>query len=258
MAELFKTLALHGFHFRDALDILVVGLLVYALVHQVRGTRAVQIFLGVLVLLVANLLARWFGLVTLNRVLENLLFYMPFAVIVLFQPTIQRALAELGSLFFGRKAASETGSRICREIAKASFNLASKKQGALIAIERTQGLRNYAESGIFLRCEISSDLLCTLFFPGAPLHDGAAIISEGQVYAAGCFLPLSEKPLPMVYGTRHRAAVGITEETDAIAVVVSEERGLVAVARDGAITAVGDAAELERQLTVFIRGGMIA
>ena len=258
MIEVWKSLVLHGFSWRDLVDILVVAVLVYAIIHQVRGTRAVQMLLGVLVLVVGNVVARWVGLVTLHRVLENLLFYAPFAVIVLFQPTIQRALASLGSLVFGRSAGRETARRTCREIAHACFDLAARRHGAIVVLERTQGLRNYAESGIWIRGEISRDLLTTLFFPGTPLHDGAAIIGEGQVLAAACFLPLTERTLPIQYGTRHRAAVGVTEETDAVAVVVSEERGEVSLASGGDLKPQADIAELERNLAAFVPGGNLA
>lgn len=257
MAEVWRSLLLHGFSWRDLVDILVVAILVYALIHQVRGTRAVQMLLGILVLVVGNAAARLLGLVTLHRVLENLLFYAPFAVIVLFQPTIQRALASLGSLLFGWGAGRETARRTCREIAHACFDLAARRHGAIVVLERTQGLRNYAESGIWVRAEISRDLLTTLFFPGTPLHDGAVLIAEGQIIAAACFLPLTERTLPLQYGTRHRAAVGITEDTDAVAIVVSEERGAVSMAMGGELKPLSDIAELERCLSTLITGGSL-
>lgn len=257
MAELWKSLLIHGFSWRDLVDIAVVAVLVYAILHQVRGTRAVQMLLGILVLVAGNAVARWLGLATLHRVLDNLLFYAPFAVIVLFQPTIQRAMASLGSLVVGRGSGRETARRACREIAHACFDMASRRHGAIVVLERTQGLRNYAESGILIRGELSRDLLTTLFFPGSALHDGAAIVVEDQVLAASCFLPLSERPLPLQFGTRHRAAVGVTEETDAVAVVVSEERGEVSLACGGALSPVASLPELERELAGLMAGGTV-
>jgi diadenylate cyclase len=255
LGETWNALHLHGFTWRDAIDILVVAVLVYALIHQVRGTRAVQMLLGILVLAAGNAVARWVGLVTLNRVLENLLFYAPFAVIVLFQPTIQRALASLGSLLFGRSASIETARRMCHEISQACFDLGARRHGAIVVLERTQGLKNYAETGIWIRAEVTRDLISTLFFPGTPLHDGAIIITDGQILAAACFLPLTERDLPIQYGTRHRAAVGITEETDAIAVVVSEERGTVSLAAAGELREVASVEELEKVLATHRSGG---
>jgi len=248
VSEVWNSLLIHGFGIRDFLDILVVGGLVYLLLNQVRGTRAVQMLLGILILLAANALARWLDLVTVHRVIEKFLYYIPFAIIVLFQNPIQRALASLGSLAFGMRAAREQSRKVCREVARSCFALAARRHGALVVFERIQGLRAHAESGIPVRGEVTADLLTTLFFPGTPLHDGAVIISEGQILAAGCFLPLSAQPLPMQYGTRHRAAVGITEEVDAVSVVVSEERGEVSVSQNGNLEAVRDPLVLERRL----------
>jgi diadenylate cyclase len=252
--DVWNSLLVHGFGFRDLLDVLVVGALVYLLFNQVRGTRAVQMLLGILILLAANALARWLDLVTVHRVIEKFLFYIPFAVIVLFQNPIQRALASLGSLTFGKRTVREQSRMICREVARACFTMGARRHGALIVVERIQGLRTHAESGISIRGEVSADLLSTVFFPGTPLHDGAVVISDGQILAAGCFMPLSTQPLPLQYGTRHRAAVGITEEVDAVSVVVSEERGEVSISQNGWLETVSSPEALEIRLEELMEG----
>ncbi|MEJ2422681.1 MAG: diadenylate cyclase CdaA, partial [Acidobacteriota bacterium] len=235
MENALKALMIRGFHWYDLLDIIAVAVLIYYAIIQVRGTRAVQMVLGVLVLFVADVLSGWLGMTTTHRILQNLLFYIPFAIIVLFQQTIRRALASLGSMLFGRRALYQAALRSSQEAARACFALAKNYHGGLVIFERTQGLKNYAETGVAIGAGVTSDLIRTIFYPGTPLHDGAVIVSEGEVVAAGCFLPLSALPLPTEYGTRHRAAVGITEETDAVCVVVSEERGRVSLAVNGAI-----------------------
>jgi diadenylate cyclase len=219
---------------RDAVDVLAVAILVYYLLLLIRGTRAVQMLLGLLFVGVVYYLAQFFDLPTLQTLIESLLIVLPFAVIVLFQQEIRRALASFGRNPLWGLAKQQAVESTFGEIVLAATTLASRRIGALIVIERLQGLRNYIENGIGLDAELSFDLLINVFTPDTPLHDGAVIIQEDRIAAAACFLPLTPNPeLSKEFGTRHRAALGITEETDAVAVVVSEETGIISVAFDG-------------------------
>jgi uncharacterized protein (TIGR00159 family) len=218
------------------LDLLVLAFIIYRVLLLIRGTRAVQMFLGIIFLLLFSWLAKITGMTTVQRVLDNILFYIPFAIIVIFQNTIRRALASLGGIPILRRFSPAQPLRLVDEVALASQSLAQRKIGALIVIEREQGLRHFVESGILLDAVVSYDLLVNIFIPKTPLHDGAVVISDGRIRAASTFLPLTTHPsLSKDFGTRHRAAIGVTEETDALAVVVSEERGEVSVALEGRI-----------------------
>lgn len=254
MEEALKTLALRGVHWFDVLDVLAVAALFYYVIRQVRGTRAVQMLLGVLVLVGANIASGLLEMTSTHRILQNVLFYIPFAIIVLFQDTIRKALASLGTAFFSRRTALEATQHLSHEIASAAFALASRRHGAILLLERTQGLKDYAETGVKIDTSLTADLLLTIFYPGTPLHDGAAIVSEGKIEAAGCFLPLSSSELPLDFGTRHRAALGVSEETDAVAVVVSEERGAVSLAVEGAFELMASSDALEERLIALLGG----
>lgn len=254
METAWRAILVRGFHWYDALDIIAVALLVYYALTHVRGTRAVQMMVGIFALLAANFAAGWLHMTSTQRMLQNVLFYIPFAVIVLFRDTIRRALATLGGIFFGQKIVRRTAAHCSEEVSRACFALAGRRHGALIVLEQTQGLKNFAESGVFIGAEASADLLMTIFYPGTPLHDGAVIISEGQIAAAGCFLPLTAQPLPMELGTRHRAAAGITETTDALCVVVSEERGTVTLVKEGEFEPMETEAQLKTWLCANLSG----
>ena len=254
MEEALRTLSLRGVHWFDAVDILAVALLFYYVIRQVRGTRAVQMLLGVLVLVAANLASGLLEMTSTHRILQNVLFYIPFAIIVLFQDTIRKALASLGTAFFSRRTALEATQHLAHEVTSAAFALASRRHGAILLLERTQGLKDYAETGVKIGTDLTADLLLTIFYPGTPLHDGAAIVSEGKIEAAGCFLPLSASELPLDFGTRHRAALGVSEETDAVAVVVSEERGAVSLAVEGAFELMPSSEALEERLIELLGG----
>lgn len=256
MLRAYEFLVQRGIYGLDLLDIFVVGILIYLFIYQVRGTRAAHIFAGILLLYLLYLLSNLLMMNATSRLLQKTFFYIPFAVIVLFQPAIRNVLSGLGGLIMGKKAVREKSSRICVEIARAAFNLASNRFGAIIVLERKQGLKNYAETGCPMgEAEITADLLLTIFYPKTPLHDGAIIISDGVIIASGAFLPLSSLPLPTLYGTRHRAALGITEETDAIAVVVSEERGEVSIAVSGKLIKMDSEEKLKDKLSSLLRGG---
>jgi diadenylate cyclase len=222
-------------------DILLVAFLIYQFLLLIRGTRAAPMLVGIAVVALAFYFARLGELRTLNWLLSTLVPYLVFAVIVVFQAEIRHALANLGSriAFMRRSGASAD---VYDEIVLAASLFAQNQTGALIVIEREIGLRTYIESGVPLDARLSYDLLATLFRPSAPLHDGAVIVQHERIAAAACFLPLSMNPvLSTQLGTRHRAGIGITEETDAIAVIISEETGAVSLAVAGAI---------ERDLTV--------
>lgn len=221
----------------DALDILIVSILIYEGLKLIRGTRAAQMALGSAVVLILFLLSQRYPLQTVNWVIRNLFVYAGFAAIVLFQADIRRALSHLGRApFFRYFAGTRQTDETLEEVHTAATLLAKGRIGALIVIEREIGLRNYVESGIPLNADVSYDLLTTIFQPGAPMHDGAVILQEDRVAAAACFLPLTVSPsFDKELGTRHRAAIGVTEESDAIAVVVSEERGEISIAVDGRI-----------------------
>ena len=222
---------------RDIIDICIVAYLVYRFLLLLRGTRGAQMTLGLVILLLFYAATRYYRLRTLEWLFTNLLTYVVFAIIVLFQNEIRRGLAGIGrtSWFAGYRRSA--GKEDFEEIILAATTLASKKIGALIVVERDIGLRNYAESGIELDAVPTYDLLVTIFSPNTPLHDGAVIVQRNRIIAAGCFLPLTLDPyLSKELGTRHRAAIGITEETDAVAVIVSEETGIISAAVEGKIT----------------------
>jgi len=229
---LFGPISRLAFTWRDLVDILAVALIAYTVLRLIRGTRAVQMVLGLLLVFLAYRLAVFLNLVALREVLKSLIFYLPFLIIVLFAQELRRALAA-----FGRTPFWFTGyhaEEMISDIVLATTSLSARRVGALIVIERREGLKTYIENGVRIDSDVSYDLLVTLFAPGTPLHDGAVIISGERVAAAGCFLPLSlQESLSKRFGTRHRAAIGVTEETDALAIVVSEERGTVSLARDG-------------------------
>jgi diadenylate cyclase len=238
---------------RDAVDILAVAFIVYNLLLLIRGTRAVQMLLGLVFVGVVYYCAQIAELPTLQTILENLLIVLPFAIIVLFQQEIRRALANFGrNPLWGLTKQQQVVSAF-GDIVLAVTTLSTRRVGALIVIERLQGLRNYVENGIALNAVISYDLLINVFTPDTPLHDGAVIIQDDRIAAAACFLPLTPNPeLSKEFGTRHRAALGITEETDAVAVIISEETGTISVAFDGALIRDLDGKSLRNTLYKYL------
>ncbi|MCC7417013.1 MAG: TIGR00159 family protein [Acidobacteria bacterium] len=235
---------------RDLLDILVVSVIVYEVLKMIRGTRAVQMALGGGVFVALFYGSRWGHLETVNWLIRNVAGYVVFAIIVLFQADIRRALAHLGRApFFRYFAKTESAEESIEELVVATSMLAAQRIGAIIAIERQIGLRNYIEGGIPLDATLTYDLLLSVFQPQSPLHDGAVIVQENRVAAAACFLPLTVNPrLAKDLGSRHRAAIGLTEENDAVAIVVSEETGLISVVVDGQIDRHLDADTLRARL----------
>ena len=216
------------------LDIVVVAAIIYQLIVFIKGTRAVQMALGLALIVVFFYFSRWVALETVSWMLTNILPYFVFVIIVIFQHEIRRALVRFGQapLFGGFSTINRN--EFYDEIVLAVRTLATNQTGALIVIERDIGLKTYIESGIALDAALSYDLLVSIFNPSVPLHDGAVIIQNRRIAAGACFLPLTVKPrLSKELGTRHRAAIGVTEETDAVAIVVSEETGAISFAHDG-------------------------
>ena len=250
---------LQGFRLRDAIDILVVAVVLYRVFVMFKETRAVQMLLGLGGLLAASFLARRFELFSTSWLLENFWSFWVLALIVLFQPELRRALSQLGQsrLLQGMMAgAREEQSHILDDVVKAADALASKRIGALVVLERSTSLGNYAELGVPLDARLSADLLISLFLPYSPLHDGAAFIRGDRIAAAGCFLPLSRNTqLGRAMGTRHRAALGLAEETDAVVLVVSEESGRISLAVHGTMETPIDREALRRRLSELFSGG---
>jgi diadenylate cyclase len=222
----------------DLLDIAVVSFLIYEMLLLIRGTRAAQMAAGAGLLIGLFFASRWLHLETVNWLIRNLAGYVVFAAIVLFQSDIRRALTHFGRAPFFRYLArtADAEEDIVEELVVAATTLAARRIGAIIVLEREVGLRNYIEGGIPLDATVTYDLLASIFQPGSPLHDGAVIIQNERVAAAACFLPLSVNPrLSKDLGTRHRAALGLTEENDAVAIVVSEETGSISLVVNGDI-----------------------
>jgi diadenylate cyclase len=221
---------------RAALDILLIAVVIYYTLNLVRGTRAAQILVTVFLLVVSYFGARWARLEMTDWLLTALLPYFAIALIVLFQPEIRRALARAGRSPLWMRFSSADPTEAHDDVLLAVRHFSQHKIGALLVLERDESLKTYIESGVPLDARLSYDLLLSVFRPGSPLHDGAAIIQGDRIAAAACFLPLSLAPATSTQlGTRHRAAIGVTEESDAICVVVSEETGAVALAAAGAI-----------------------
>lgn len=224
------------FTWHDAIDVLIVAVVIYNILALIRGTRAMQVSIGLVVLGSSFFVARAFDLPALEAISRQILFYLPFAVIVLFQAEIRRALARMASNPLLSLVAS-VGSPVPFEaIVTATAALSAQRVGALIAIERSQSLRMYAESAKAVDALVSAELLVSLFVPGGPLHDGAVIIGGNRIIAAGAFLPLTTSASPkLAHGTRHRAALGLSEDSDALVIVVSEENGSIAAASEGVL-----------------------
>jgi diadenylate cyclase len=223
---------------RDGLDVLVVAFLLYQLLKLIRGTQAVQLLLGLGVIFVVGWMAQLLHLRLLEFIFSNGTQAIVIAAIVLFQPELRRALDQVGRLSTVRMLLGRPSelalARIVDEVLRAAGSLAEKKVGALIVFERETGLENLAATGVHINGEVSAEMLATIFIPGSPLHDGAVIIRENRLIAAGCVLPLAET-LPGVgrMGTRHRAALGLTMQSDAVVLIVSEETGLISIAHAG-------------------------
>jgi diadenylate cyclase len=237
------------FSWLDTLDILIVAFIIYELLQLIRGTHAVQMALGAMMLVIVYWVSQWADLETVNWLLRTFLPYVVFGIIVVFQAEIRKVLAHLGKTpLLGAFSAQRTEA-VIDELVLAATTLSSQHTGAIVVIEREMGLRTYIETGIALDAIVTYDLLVNIFSPGTPLHDGAAIIQGNRVSAAACFLPLTVNPeLSRQLGSRHRAAIGVTEDTDALAVVVSEETGTISLVTGGRIRRELDARSLKQAL----------
>ena len=239
---------------KDTIDILAVAFGVYWLLLLIKGTRAVQILMGLLLLLAASVLSQLLQLSTVGWILDHFLASAVLIIIVLFQHDIRRALARVGRGVFPSVSRRQE-SQIVEEVVRAAQTLAQKRVGALIVLERETGLDDQIEPGVALDAAVSKELLTSIFLPYSPLHDGAVVIQNGRLAHAGCILPLTLRgDLPEGVGTRHRAAVGITEETDAVVVVVSEETASISVVAGGEMVRDLDAPHL-RVVLRDIMGG---
>ncbi len=220
----------------DVLDIIIVAFIIYQIMVLVKGTRAQHMLWGLAILIIIYFLSQWSGLVTLRWVLNIFLSSIIIIIIVIFQHDIRRALIQVGRpQFFSGAEKAEKVYEI-EEVVKTSFSLAQKEIGAIIVLERNVGLRDYIEVGREIDAKVSHELLTSIFHPSSPIHDGAVIIHGGRITSASCYLPLTANThVSKSLGTRHRAAIGLTEETDAVVVVVSEEKGAVSLIVEGVI-----------------------
>ncbi|MFC1848794.1 diadenylate cyclase CdaA [candidate division CSSED10-310 bacterium] len=226
-----------SFSFSDIVDILIVTFILYRFFLIIKGTLAFQMFFGIFFLFVAFYFAQLYSLFTIRWLIQNFLAFWIIALLIIFQPELRRTLAEVGQRGFFKKRQMQD-ERMLEEILKATAAMAESNTGAIIVLERNTGLRNYREKGSILNADISSELLRAIFYPENPLHDGAVIINQNKIESAACFLPLSKNPqLGRAAGSRHRASIGITEESDALVIVVSEETGKTSLALDGKLQA---------------------
>jgi diadenylate cyclase len=225
-------------------DILVVWYVIYKLIMMIRGTKAVQLLKGIILIILVRIVSNFLGLTTLQWLMDQAIIWGFLAIIIIFQPELRRALEQIGrGKLFSRSSVNEDEEQVkmVEAIIKATEYMAKRRIGALISVERETGMGDYIETGIILNARVSSELLINIFIPNTPLHDGAVIIQKNHVAAAACYLPLSESPfISKELGTRHRAALGISEVTDSVTVVVSEETGAVSITKNG---------ELHRDLT---------
>jgi uncharacterized protein (TIGR00159 family) len=236
---------------QDLLDIGIITFLVYRALQIVRGSRAMQMIIGLAVIVVAYVSSRALGLFTLNWILDNFLASIILVIVVIFQSDIRRALTQVGAapLFTAAERVVQRREDIIEEVAQAALAMAAKHVGGLVVFEREVGLSEYMEIGTRLDARVSRELIESVFLPHSPIHDGALVIQKGRVTAVRCLLPLSTNPhLKKTWGTRHRAALGVTEETDAVALVISEQEGSVTLVVAGNVTDNVDGARLRAAL----------
>ncbi|HEV3123607.1 MAG TPA: diadenylate cyclase CdaA [Candidatus Dormibacteraeota bacterium] len=244
---------------RDIIDVLIVAFILYQLLKLIRGTQAAQLVVGLVVLLFIGFAAGQLHLRLLDWVFSNGGQAILIAAVILFQPELRRALDQVGRLSPVRAILAPHGAvgvaRVVEEVMRAAVTLGEKRTGALLVFERETGLENVASTGVRINGEITAEMLATIFFPSSPLHDGAVVIHDGRLIAAGCVLPLADT-LPGVgrMGTRHRAALGLTLQSDAVVLIVSEETGLISVAHEGKVYRGLDQAKLQDMLLTLLGG----
>jgi uncharacterized protein (TIGR00159 family) len=241
---------------QDGLDIGIITFLIYRLLQILRGSRAMQMVVGLAIISVAYVSSRALGLFTLNWILDNFLASIILIIIVIFQSDIRRALTQVGAapLFGASERMAQRSEDIIEEVAQTAESLVAKRVGGLIVLERDVGLNEYMEIGTRLDARVSRELMESVFQPHSPIHDGALVIQKGRVTAVRCVLPLSANPnLRKTWGTRHRAAIGVTEETDAVAVVISEQEGTIALVVGGNVTENVDGQRLRTALRGLLK-----
>ena len=244
----------HPLWILDVVDILLVAALFYRLLILVKGTRSAQMIVGLMVIVLIGLVARYFDLLAVRWIVDSLKTVWLIVFIILFQPELRHALAQFGRTRYFRSFLRGENYGVLGEVVRAVENLAQRRHGAIIVMERNVGLRNFVETGTRVDAKISAELLVTLFSPGSPLHDGAVIAREDTIVAASCILPLSSNPLTAVsLGTRHRAALGLSEESDAAVIVVSEQTGAISVAYRGVLYPRLDEGQLRSELSRIFR-----
>ncbi len=244
----------HGIWLLDLLDILLVAALFYRLLILVKGTRSAQMYVGLLVIAVIGLAARQLDLIAIKWITDSLKTVWLIAFVILFQPELRHALSQFGRTRYFRSFLRGDSYGVLGEVVRGVETLSERRQGALVVIERNVGLRNFVETGTRLDAKVSAELLVTLFSPNSPLHDGAIILREDTVVSAGCILPLSSNPrTPGALGTRHRAALGLSEESDAAVIVVSEQTGDISVAYRGQLRQRLDEGALRSELSRIFR-----
>jgi diadenylate cyclase len=241
--------------FQDTVDIALVYYIFYRLLLIIKGTRAFQMLLGIGLIVLALIASQALEFYTLDWLIHSFWSQIVIAAVILFQPEIRRTLAQMGERRFFKSLSPVESSKFIEEIVKASVSMANKRIGALLVLERETDLTTIVEMGTTLDAKVSKELLTSIFLPYSPIHDGAAIIRNGRLISAGCFLPLTlSTTIAKTLGTRHRAAVGLTEETDAVVVVVSEETGEISVVMNGVIDAGLDAPKLRKLISdLFVR-----
>jgi diadenylate cyclase len=240
---------------QDGVDLGIITFLIYRLLQILRGSRAMQMVIGLAVVMAAFVISRALGLFTLNWILDNFLGSIILVIIVIFQSDIRRALTQVGTApLFGAERMVQRREDIIEDVVQAAVMLAEKHFGGLIVLQREVGLNEYMEIGTRLDARVSRELIESVFQPHSPIHDGALVIRRGRVTAVRCLLPLSTNPnLKKTWGTRHRAAIGLTEETDAVAIVVSEQEGTVALVVGGNVTENIDGTRLRNALRELAR-----
>jgi uncharacterized protein (TIGR00159 family) len=242
-----------SFHWIHLLDVAIVAFIVYRILLLIRGTRAMQMLTGLGILGIGFFLSSRLNLFTTHWLLSYFFDHVILIVIVLFQDDLRRALTHVGKNPFFASASDEEEREMVDEIARAAVRMAKERIGGLIVLERETGLKNFIDTGSQLDARVKADLLYSIFIPSSPIHDGAVVITGGRLAAAGCFLPLSKDPnIDKKYGTRHRAALGITEDTDAIVVLISEEAGEAHLVKNGKITTNLSEYELKQSLSVLL------
>lgn len=242
---------LRQIRWQDIVDIVLMSIILYRLLLMIKGTKAAQMLIGLGVLLLASIFSRHFEFYTLDWVIQSFWTHIVIALIVLFQPEIRRALAQMGETTpFLPSLTTAEELKSLEEIVRATIALSNRKIGALIAIERETSLKDFIEIGTPLDAKISKEILISIFHPTSPIHDGAVVIKGNRIIAAGCFLPITTTPeISKTLGTRHRAGIGLSEETDAVVIIVSEETGSISMAINGKLETHFDMGSLRDTLT---------